>query len=268
VRRLTALLVVTALVHLAPVATATAQERDCASNSDGFGGVVAVGCNGGEQGGGGKGGGYTGPLVTAVSSVDGQTCTIQASPTSDQGAEALALENGLQSLPFIGNLLSALWDFIVAGLPGCPGGIVTPRDVAFSFVRTMPPPDTGPSIAPGHAITGKPAYLQQATTQATQTFATVLGPLTITLQATDFTVDWGDGSATDNGPFASPGGAWPDGQAKHTYTKAQKRDVVISQRWVAHWEIPGVDAGDINGVRSTDTIAGFDVRQLQAVRDK
>lgn len=269
-QRLIALVLTVALLTALPTAVHAQEGPACGDRTDGNGNAI-VGCGGGAGGNGngnGGGGGYDGPLVTAVSSVDGQPCTILATPTSDQGAEALAIENGLDSFPLIGGLLGALWDFIVAGLPGCPGGIVSPRDVAFGFVRTMAPPDTGPSIAPGHAVTGKAAFLEQATTEATQTFATVLGPLTITLKAKEFTVDWGDGSGRDPGPFASPGGPWPDGKARHTYTKAGKVDVVITQRWVAQWEIPGVEAGTINGVRSTDEILGFEVRQLQAVRDK
>lgn len=230
---------------------------------------IEVSC-GGNSGGGGDSGGpvYNGPLVTAVSSVNGQPCTIQASPTSDQGAAAVALQNGLSSFPILGPALAGLWQAIVGLLPGCPGAAIDPTAVAYSFLRTMTPPDTQPHIDPGHAITGKAAFLEQRTTADTQTFGTVLGPLTISLRATDFTVDWGDGSDRDHGPFTSPGGPWPDGPAHHTYTDAGAVDVVLTQRWSAHWEIPGVQAGDIPGVTSTDTIAGFEVRQLQAVRNR
>jgi hypothetical protein len=264
----TALVLATALTGLVVPAAERAGAESCKA-TDGAGNEVEVACGGaGGQGDNGGGPTYQGPLVTAVSTVNGQACTILASPTSDQGSAAVALQNGITSFPVIGPALGALWQAIVSLLPGCPGATIDPEAVAFSFVRTMAPPSTGPRIAPGHAITGKAAFLEQATTAATQQFDTVLGPLTITLRATEFTVDWGDRSGRDPGPFTSPGGPWPDGAARHTYTEAGRYDVVLTQRWSAHWEIPGVQAGDIAGVTSTDTIPRFEARQLQAVRDR
>ncbi|HEX2850252.1 MAG TPA: hypothetical protein VHN98_06855, partial [Acidimicrobiales bacterium] len=130
------------------------------------------------------------------------------------------------------------------------------------------PPSTSPSIAPGHAITGKPAYLEQATTTATQTFDTILGPLTITLQATTFTVDWGDRTGRDPGPYLSPGGPWPDGPARHTYTTAGTYTITITQTWNATWTVAGQTSPAPLTVTSTDRIPNFEARQLQAVRDR
>jgi hypothetical protein len=229
--------------------------------------VVCDGAGGASTGGGGGGPTYDpDDLVTAVSEVDGQPCTILATPTSDQGEEALAIDAVLGSIPIIGLPLQLIWQTIVAGLPGCPSTVVSPEQVAYSFVREVGAPDPRPAIAPGHAITGKKAFLETPGSVATTVErSTLLGPLVLEFRPTTFTVDWGDGSGVDT--FTAPGRPYPSGTATHVYTHTGRYDVVVRQRWDVAWSLAG--AGGTLGVTGAPSrIDAFEARELEAVRDR
>lgn len=226
----------------------------------------------GESGSAGTGGGEGGPtydpdeLVTAVSSVDGQACTILATPTSDQGQDAVAIDSLLGTLPIIGLPLQAIWQTIVAGLPGCPSTVVSPEQVAYSFVREVGAPDPRPQIAPGHAITGKKAYLETpGSVETTIERSTMLGPLVLVFRPTTFTVDWGDGAGVDS--FTAPGRPYPSGTATHVYTDADRYDVVVRQRWSVSWSLAG-GSGTLGVTGAPSGIPRFEARELEAVRDR
>lgn len=207
-------------------------------------------------------------LVTAISEVDGQFCTILATVTSPQGRQALSVEYLLRQLPTFGQPLHDIWKWIVEGLPGCPSLRPSPTTVAWSFVKQASPPPSRPHITPGYAITGKKAFLQtDGPTTHTQTFDTILGPLAITFEAAAFTVDWGDGSGIDTGPFDVPGLPYPDGRATHVYTHANAYDIVVRTTWTARWSVAN-ESGTLEGLSRTERIDDFQARQLQAVRDR
>ena len=253
-----------------PVAPAAADCKKVTAYNDAGEPYEQVVCDGGvdESTGGGGGGPVSDPddLVTAVSEVDGQACTIRATPTSDQGEEALAIDGLLASIPIIGLPLQSIWQSIVGGLPGCPSTVVSPEQVAFSFVREVGAPDPRPAIAPGHAITGKDAYLETPGSVATTVErATLLGPLVLEFRPTTFTVDWGDASGADT--FTAPGRPYPEGTATHVYTDVGRYDVVVRQRWDVAWSLAG--AGGTLGVTGAPSrIDQFEVRELEAVRDR
>lgn len=211
-------------------------------------------------------------LITALSSTPQTgTCTILATPTSGPGTRELAFQQALNQIndvfdPFLRQgLLNDLWAGLLAGLPGCPGA--APVEVAFSFVREIVPPGPDPWVAPGYAITGKAAFLEtRAPITAPVRYDTPLGPLEVTLRATAFAVDWGDRSSTDDGPFPAPGRPWPDGPARHTYTDADRYDVVVTQVWDADWRLAG-ESGTVDGLTSVGRLDGFEARQVQAVRN-
>jgi hypothetical protein len=87
----------------------------------------------------------------------------------------------------------------VAG-PAAPAVLPDPAALAEQFWQTIPLPSPRPSIPPGYAITGKPAYLVTDGTVAPAPFTepTPLGLLTVTPHGT-YHVVWGDGAST--GPF-------------------------------------------------------------------
>ena len=205
-------------------------------------------CDGGGTNGVGGGSGSGGPpadLVTAVSSdPNGNPCTILATPASQQGSDAIAFDSWLSSIPFIGGPLQVIWQSIVSGLPGCPSTVVTPLSVAYSFIREAGAPGAKPFIAPGHAIAGKTAFLEtRGDVDQTVRKSTVLGDLVLQFHATGYTVDWGDNSGLDRGPFGSPGLPYPDGEARHVYTNAGFVTVEIRPTWSVKWSV-GAAAGD------------------------
>lgn len=212
-------------------------------------------------------------LITAMSSTpETGACTILATPTSQQGQEELrfqrALGNVNDAFSFVlpEGALNRFWARVLANAPGCPSA--SPREVAFAFLRQVVPPGPDPWIAPGYALTGKPAFLEtRAPTTTPARYDTPLGPLDVTLRATTFAVDWGDGTGADTGPFAAPGRPWPDGRATHTYTVMDTYDVAVTQSWDADWRLAG-ESGVIRGLSSVDRLPGFEARQLQAVRNR
>jgi hypothetical protein len=103
-----------------------------------------------------------------------------------------------------------------------------PAVVAQDFWNTTPLPVPQPTIPPGWAITGKPAYLVTGGTVAppTYTYATPLGTLTITAHGS-YTVNWGDG--TTNGPFDTEGLPYPNGNIAHTYDNVGTVTVTLNE---------------------------------------
>ena len=211
-------------------------------------------------------------LITAMSSTqETGACTILATPTSGPGRDELrfrrALDNVNDAFSFVlpEGALNRFWARVLANSPGCPGA--TPEQVAFAFLREIVPPGPGPWIAPGFALTGKHAFLEtRAPATVPQAHPTPIGTLEVTLTATSFEVDWGDGTGADQGPFAAPGRPWPNGEARHTYTDIDRYDVVVTQSWDAHWRLAG-QSGVLRGLTSVDRLEDLEVRQLQAVRN-
>jgi hypothetical protein len=151
--------------------------------------------------------------------------------------------------------------------PAAPGAAAPPPPnpavVAQDFWNTTPLPVPQPTIPPGWAITGKPAYLVTGGTLAppTYTYATPLGTLTITAHGS-YTVNWGDG--TTNGPFDTEGLPYPNGNIAHTYDNVGTVTVTLNEAWTATWTIGGND-GTLNQLQTQATIANFQIRQIQAV---
>ncbi|MGQ0521475.1 MAG: hypothetical protein ACT4PX_10050, partial [Actinomycetota bacterium] len=128
----------------------------------------------------------------------------------------------------------------------------------------LPRPE--PRIAPGFMLAGKLAYLE-ANTRPTARFEhpTPLGLLVIEATSTLY-VDWGDRTGLD-GPHAGPGAPWPDGTITHSWSTADRYDVRVVQRWSATWRLGGTAPAPLAGLATEGTIDGFEVRQLQAVRN-
>ena len=150
--------------------------------------------------------------------------------------------------------------------PGVQRPVASPAAVARQVIEEFLPAPPVPEIDPGYAITGKPSYLETKGNlrPAAQTRATSLGDIEVTF-AGRYVVDWGDGVEET---FEFEGGPWPEGRIQHTYTHVGHYNVVVSIEWVADWRI-GTTTGRINnGLASVARIDNFEVRQLQAVRDR
>lgn len=160
-----------------------------------------------------------------------------------------------------------------AGVPPCPATngqpATTPTVEAALFWRTLGEdmlPTPSPRIAPGYMLAGKLAYLE-AGSQPTARFEhpTPLGLLVIDATS-KLVVDWGDGSGPD-GPHAGPGAPWPNGTITHSWTTARTYDIQVVQKWTASWAL-GADKGTLDGLETRGLIDNFEVRQLQAVRNR
>jgi hypothetical protein len=158
-----------------------------------------------------------------------------------------------------------------AGLPECPdqpgrraARLPTPQEEAEEFWDTIRLPVPRPVSSPDFATTGKTVFLQAGDTDAppTWTRATPLGELRITARGT-YTVDWGDGTPP-SGPYADPGGPYPDGNITHTYDVTGTVRIVVREAWAATWHI-GAIHGALAALHTTGTLPDFPVRQIQAV---
>ena len=149
--------------------------------------------------------------------------------------------------------------------PPCPaqqGQAIDPALVAAAYWEAFPVPRPRPHIAPGWAITGLKAFLE---TNGQLTFErsdnTPIGGLVIRATARYY-VDWGDGERT--GPYSFEGRPWPDGRIVHEYIWTGEKDVVVTARWDATWQLAG-RSGDLRDRDVTARIDDFPVRELQAV---
>jgi hypothetical protein len=150
--------------------------------------------------------------------------------------------------------------------PQTPLPPIDPAALAVEFWQTIPLPVPRPSIPPGYAITGKPAYLVTGGTVAPARYQrpTPLGPLVITARGS-YLVDWGDGTLpTWTGPYVQEGAPYPNGNIFHTYDNTGPVTVIVREVWMATWAL-GPAHGALNALQTTATIPAFPVSQLQAV---
>jgi hypothetical protein len=138
--------------------------------------------------------------------------------------------------------------------------------LAEQFWQTIPLPKPNPTIPPGYAITGKPAYLvtNGSLHPSPYTRATPLGQLVITATGS-YDIDWGDSVPSSwAGPYGEEGQPWPDGQIFHTYDVAGTYNVVVRENWTASWVI-GAAHGVLGDLHTEATIPAYQVKQLQAI---
>lgn len=164
------------------------------------------------------------------------------------------------------------WMMLTADYPLCTGEAVPPESApanAAEYWREVGEdllPRPQPRIAPGYMLTGKPGYLE-SNSPPTARFEhdTRLGRLVIDARNTTW-VDWGDGSGLV-GPHDGPGAPWPSGTITHVWTHMATYDIRVVQRWTATWTLAG-STGRLAGLSTEGRIDDFEVRQLQAVRNR
>jgi hypothetical protein len=155
---------------------------------------------------------------------------------------------------------------IQAGFVPCPGvdlAAGSPEAWAREYLRTVALPVPAPAIAPGAMVVGWAAYLEVGSplSHRIDEPATPFGPATFTLAST-VTVDWGDGEVT--GPVASAGGPFPTGDLTHTYLRQGAYDIVVTQAWVATWQVGG-ESGTVDGLLTEAVLEDFPVQEIEAV---
>ena len=169
------------------------------------------------------------------------------------------------------SILDSMWEPLFASYPLCPRAEAAPTSPAATAAQywslrlrdALPKPK--PVIAPGYMLAGKTAYLETNTKLAERfVHATPLGQLLIDAVG-ELHVDWGDG--TKSGPIKEAGRPWPDGTITHSWTDAGRYDVVVTERWTATWRLGG-STGTLPGLVTEGRLEDFEVRQLQAVRNR
>jgi hypothetical protein len=141
-----------------------------------------------------------------------------------------------------------------------------PATLAVTFWQTVPLPVPQPSVPPGWALCGKPAYLVTGGTVGPTAFHenTPLGPLTITAHGA-YLVNWDDPDAPGwAGPYPFQGQPWPNGTISHTYDNTTTATVAVEEQWTATWTLAG-QAGTLNALHTLATVPGFAVRQIQPI---
>ncbi|MCU4184573.1 hypothetical protein K6U06_09390, partial [Acidiferrimicrobium sp. IK] len=144
-----------------------------------------------------------------------------------------------------------------------PALATNPAVLATQFWQTIPLPTPKPTLPPGYAITGKPAYLvTNGTTQPPPwTNPTPLGPLTITAHGT-YTINWGDHTTT--GPYTTEGLPYPHGTITHTYDNTGHPTITITEHWTATWTL-ATNHGTLQQLQTTAQIPNLPIQQIQAV---
>ena len=163
--------------------------------------------------------------------------------------------------------IKQFWAKVEQIFPPCPGVAATTASqwaaeywTAYWYGRQLPRPQ--PSVPPGYAITGLPAYLVCGDgALVTVDRGTPLGQLTITARAS-YDVAWGDGTTSDG--LTGPCTRWPDGTVQHTYDNVGTYTVIVDETWHVTWALGGA-SGAFADVQTTGTLPGLRVRQVQAV---
>lgn len=127
-------------------------------------------------------------------------------------------------------------------------------------------PDPILQIKPGHAITGKPAYLEVVSPRTITTTTSAFGHAVELNVTSVLDIDWGDGTVERN--VTRKGGAWPSGDITHVYTNTNPQQPVhVTQRWKATWRVGNL-TGTIADQLFTESTLQLPVRELQAVRER
>jgi hypothetical protein len=146
------------------------------------------------------------------------------------------------------------------GVPICPSSLaaILPHLLSAEVRRNLAVPHL--HIAPGEAITGKPAYLE--ITEADERDIVLPNPLggadVIVHVVPTYTVDWGDGTEKDT--TTSHGGPWPNGDVTHVYQDAHPVTVVVTVDWRVTWQ-----ATTLPGAFRTQNQLPLPIEQVQAV---
>jgi hypothetical protein len=141
-------------------------------------------------------------------------------------------------------------------LPACPVDPgPDPEEVAteevLQFVRTVQLPIPAPTVPPGRALAGLAAHLDAGTDLGVQIEADLAGGHLVLDAASTLEVDWGDGLV--EGPLATTGGPWPDGDVVHVYESVGDVPITVTQTWSVTWTYAGF----------TGTIATLDGAPIQ-----
>jgi hypothetical protein len=127
-------------------------------------------------------------------------------------------------------------------------------------------PDPVLEVKPGHAITGKPAYLEISSPRTLRTTTSAFGHAVELSVTSVLDIDWGDGTVERG--VTRQGGPWPSGDISHVYVDTyQQAPVHVTQRWKATWRV-GTQSGVITDQLFTESTLPLPVRELQAVRER
>ena len=180
--------------------------------------------------------------------------------------DVLVYEGGAP--PGIVSLALARFGFLTGqGLPICPAitapDLLTPEEWVLQYLSEHGPEEPELVIQPGSMFVGLRAFLETGIPVEWQDEAdSPFGPVLLTGTA-EITIDWGDDTELDSGPFAVEGLEWPDGEITHVYQWVGEYDVTATYHWSIDWDF-GFESGTADITRE-GTLDDFPLDQAQAV---
>ena len=146
------------------------------------------------------------------------------------------------------------------------GSVAPATAAALIWQDSVELPDPQLQVKPGHAITGKPAYLEVTSPRTITTTTSAFGHAVELTVTSVLDIDWGDGTIERN--VTRQGGPWPTGDITHVYTDTSAAAPLhVVQRWSATWRVGNL-TGQIDDQLFTETTLSLPVRELQAVRER
>ena len=139
--------------------------------------------------------------------------------------------------------------------------------VTWQDVKNLPVPSL--DIDPDYALAGKEVYLEIGGGQScTETVDNPIGDDIVIIATSEYVIDWGDPRHPEPTVTRSQGGPWPDGDVTHVYSdETRARTITVTQRWRATWSA-GAQRGTLEQLSTTSAPLTFQVRELEAVRNR
>lgn len=133
---------------------------------------------------------------------------------------------------------------------------------ARELVRSLPVPSPTPTMSATVGITGARHSLDLNVDNRIYfpSEDTTFGPLSAVAYG-EFFVDWGDGTRET---FTTTGGAWPNTDISHTWSRTGTYVITVEGRWSVDWQLGGF-SGVVGGLQTRGEISGFGVIEAQAV---
>lgn len=144
------------------------------------------------------------------------------------------------------------------------------------YAAGLPVPAPTPTVPPGRAITGVPAYLDAGGQRYHEVSLDIFGgQFTAWFHHAGYDVNWGDGSEVRRYDHAQIADPYPDGDIRYAYATRGASTVTVTQYWAGWWSysgipnaIPPVSSRRIPGVLWSVGAVDLQVDDAEAIRGR